>query len=200
LNVRVKPRWSIARACLVTFAVAFVIAAIGPRYRAAWWLEHLATAVVLPIVVVLARRGLLSERSLVQLTIFGCLHLYGAHYTYANTPLGFALRDAFHLSRNHFDRIAHFGFGLLWLRPFRELAFPRPIGAARELSISCLIVGGVSLLYEQVEWITATIVDPGAGVAFLGTQGDVWDAQKDATAATLGSLVALLGERRARQP
>lgn len=190
-------RWSIAKICLLVFAGGFVVFAFEPRYPRAWVLEHLPTVVVLPVVIWWAKRGLLSERALVQITLFGFLHLYGAHYTYANTPLGFALRDALQLSRNHYDRIAHFGFGLLWVHPLRELAFPKPIGVARELAITLGLIGGISLLYEQAEWITASLADPGAGIAFLGTQGDVWDAQKDATAATFGSLVALLGERQA---
>lgn len=182
--------------CLLLFSLGFAVSAIGPRYRAPWVLEHLPTAIVLPLVIYCARRGVFSVRSIVQITIFGFVHLYGAHYTYANTPLGFALRDALHLSRNHFDRIAHFAFGLLWLRPIRELAFPRPYGFMRELLVSCGLIAGVSLLYEQIEWISAVIADPNASIAFLGAQGDIWDAQKDATAASLGSVIGLLLERR----
>lgn len=200
MNVMALPRRTspVATLCFATFAIFFAIAAVRPLYPRAWLLEHVPTALAVPLMVYLVRKRVLSDRSLVQITLFGLLHLYGAHYTYANTPLGFALRDALDLSRNHYDRIVHFASGVLLLRPFRELAFPddHRSTTARELAISVCIIGAVALAYEQLEWLTAIMVDPAAGTAFLGTQGDEWDAQKDATAATLGALLALPFEHR----
>lgn len=184
---------------LVAFAIAgvgFAIAAVDPRYPRAWLLEHLPTVVLLPVAVHLYRRRAWSDRAWMQFAAFALLHFYGAHYTYANTPLGFWLRDAFALSRNHYDRIVHFASGLLLLGPVRELAFPpehrSTIG--RELFISLSLIGAIALAYELLEWVTAIIVDPDAGIAFLGTQGDEWDAQKDATAAMIGGALALIPE------
>ena len=184
---------------LVAFAVAglgFAITAIAPRYPRAWMLEHLPTVLLLPVAIHLYRTRALSNRSWLQLSGFALLHFYGAHYTYASAPLGSWLRDAFALSRNHYDRVVHFASGLLLLRPMRELVFTDAHRStrARELIVSIAIIGAMALAYEQLEWLTAILVDPAAGTAFLGTQGDTWDSQKDATAATLGSLLAALIE------
>jgi len=182
----------------VITGIGFAVAAIGPRYPRAWMLEHVPTLILLPIALYLYRRGAFSDRSWLQIGAFALMHFYGAHYTYANTPLGFALRDAFALSRNHYDRIVHFASGVLLLRPMRELAFPPDHHSTlvRELVISCAIIAAMALAYEQLEWLTAIAVDPAAGTAFLGTQGDEWDAQKDATAATIGAALAVLAELR----
>lgn len=184
--------------CFAVFTAALLLSAYHPLFPRAFLLEHLPTALAVPLMAVLVRKKMLSDRSLLQITAFGLLHIYGAHYTYANTPLGFALRDALSLSRNHYDRIVHFASGLLLLHPFREVLYPPGLRRSllHELVVSVCVVGAVALAYEQLEWLTAIAVDPAAGIAFLGTQGDVWDAQKDATAATLGSLVALVFERR----
>lgn len=193
-----RPATPIALAAFVVVGIGFVITAIEPRFPRAWLLEHLPTVVLLPFALHLYRRRALSDRAWIQIAAFALLHFYGAHYTYANTPLGFALRDALSLSRNHYDRIVHFASGVLFLRPIRELTFPAEHRSTlgRELFVSLSIVAAIALVYEQVEWLTAIIVDPAAGIAFLGTQGDEWDAQKDATAATLGGALALLAELR----
>lgn len=179
--------------CALGFVLAWAVAAIEPRYPRAWMLENIPVFAAIPVALLVHRSGRLSDRAWLQVTAFMLLHVYGAHYTYANTPFGFQLRDLFGLSRNHFDRIAHFAFGLLFLRPMREL-LDLPGSRARALVVSVAMIGAASLLYEQLEWITATIADPAAGIAFLGVQGDVWDAQKDATCASVGSIVGVVIE------
>ncbi len=184
---------------LVAFAITaigFAITAVEPRFPKAWMLEHVPTVLLVPFAVKLYRRRALSDRAWMQLAAFALLHFYGAHYTYANAPLGFWLRDVFSLSRNHYDRIVHFASGALLLGPVRELAFPpeHRSTVGRELFVSFALIGAIALAYEQLEWITASVVAPEAGIAFLGTQGDVWDAQKDATAATIGAALALIPE------
>lgn len=184
--------------CAVIVLAAWTIGAISPQYPRAWLLENLPLFAALPFL--WALRARLSDRAWVQISAFLVLHVYGAHYTYANTPIGFWLQGALELSRNHYDRFVHFAFGALMVRPFREL-LPQPT-LSRELLVAVVFVGTASLTYEQIEWVTAALSDPAAGAAFLGAQGDVWDAQKDATCATFGSLLGaaiewVLGRRRA---
>jgi putative membrane protein len=168
--------------------------AIAPRFRADWLLENLPIFVAVPAVLYGHRRFRFSDRAYVQGTIFLILHTIGSHYTYSEVPLGDWVRDVFGLARNHYDRAVHFSFGALLLRPIRELGFGR--GRARapgELATLFFSVAGVALwstLYEIVEWLTALVVDPAAGTAFLGTQGDPWDAEKDMACALVGSLLA----------
>jgi len=129
-------------------------------------------------------------------TVFLVLHTVGSHYTYSNVPAGDWARDAFGLARNHYDRLVHFGFGLLMLRPLRELGFGRGSGPGGlgALYFSVAAVAAWSLVYEVVEWIVASVVDPAAGTAYLGTQGDPWDAQKDMAVALFGAGLAALVE------
>ena len=118
--------------------------------------------------------------------------LIGAHYTYAEVPLFNWLRDEFQLSRNHYDKIGHFmqGFGPAMVA--RELLLKTsPLKAGKWLfAIICLSCLGISALYEILEWGVA-IGTGEAAEAFLGTQGDVWDTQKDMAFALLGAVTAL---------
>lgn len=177
--------------CLLVFGVAWTALAIAPRFRADWLLENYPTFVAVPAVLVGYRWFRFSDRAYVQGTVFLVLHTIGSHYTYSEVPLGDAMRDALGLARNHYDRMVHLAFGLLMLRPMRELGFRR--GRPGTFATLYFSVAGVALwssVYEIVEWLTAQVVDPAAGTAFLGTQGDPWDAEKDMTCALVGALGA----------
>jgi putative membrane protein len=183
-------------ACLVVFGAVWGWLAIAPRYRADWLLENLPVFLAVPIGVWMSRKWRFSDRSYVQMTAFLILHSVGAHYTYSEVPLGEWLEEALDWSRNHYDRIVHFLFGFLLLQPARELAFHRGreprLATTLALSVAC--IAALSVVYEIVEWITAAVVDPEAGTAYLGTQGDEWDAQKDMALACLGGVLAALVE------
>jgi putative membrane protein len=170
----------------------WVFWAIDPPNRADWLLENMLSFVAVPVAVATYPWFRFSDRSYVLATIFIVLHTIGAHYTYAEVPIGFWVKDAFGLSRNHYDRLVHFAFGLLMLRPVRELGFrnARGLGAFAMFYFSAAGVGLWALLYEVLEWAVAAVADPAAGIAYLGTQGDQWDAQKDMGLAILGALLA----------
>jgi putative membrane protein len=189
-------------ACLAVFLVVWTALAIAPRSRADWLLENLPTFVGVPIAVAGYRRFKFSDRAYVQATAFLVLHTIGSHYTYSEVPLGDWMREVFALGRNHYDRLVHFAFGLLMLRPMRELGFRKRVAPGRfaVLYFSAAGVACWSLVYEIVEWLVASTVDPAAGTAFLGTQGDAWDAQKDVALALCGALVAALVEWRLDLP
>jgi putative membrane protein len=185
--------------CLLVFVVGWTALAIHPRYPADWLLENLLTFVAVPTLVLTYRRFRFSDRAYIQGTLFLLLHTLGSHYTYSEVPLGAWLAEAFGWSRNHYDRIVHFAFGLLMLRSQRELLLrAAPIGRYAGAFVPFAAITCWSALYEIVEWITAVIVDPAAGTAFLGTQGDPWDAQKDMALACAGALVAIAVEWRIR--
>jgi len=182
--------------CLAVFSVVWIAAAISPRYREDWVLENLLTFFAVPLAVVTYRRFRFSDRAYIQMTVFLVLHTIGSHYTYSEVPLGDWVRDVFDLGRNHYDRVVHFSFGLLMLRPSQELTIPNPraLGPIATAYLSFTAVAWWSVSYEVVEWIVASIADPAAGIAYLGTQGDVWDAQKDMALACLGAVVAVAYE------
>ncbi|MCW5893270.1 MAG: DUF2238 domain-containing protein [bacterium] len=181
--------------CLVLFAVVWIACAIAPRYRADWAIENLPTAVLLPLVLVAHRRVGFSDRAWVQGTLFLVLHTIGSHYTYSEVPIGDWVRDGLGLGRNHYDRWVHFAFGLLLLRPIREIGFRgRELDRATTLFFCVAVVAWWSVVYELVEWLVASVADPQAGTAYLGTQGDEWDAQKDMGLAVLGAMLAAIPE------
>ena len=127
-----------------------------------------------------------------MITLFMMLHVIGAHYTYAQVPLGDWMKEALGLSRNCFDRIVHFSFGLLMTYPVREISL-RLLKLNRSVSNFIALTAGLgfSAVWEILESWLAQIVNPGAGAAYLGAQGDQWDAQNDIAVAFYGSLVCV---------
>lgn len=182
------------------FAVVFVALAWSPHDRSDWLLENLIAAPAAVLLVAARRRLPFSATSWVLVFAFLALHEVGSHYTYSRVPwmewsrslLGWAPG----WERNHYDRFVHLAFGLTLTLPFRDLlaaplaAHPRLLAWAPVCAVlSC------SASYELVEWGAALWVDPELGIAFVGAQGDIWDAQKDMSLALGGSVaVALLAQ------
>jgi len=188
------------------YAMAWVITAIAPRDRHDWVLENLLVVAALAILIGTYRIFPLSDLSYLLITVFLTLHTIGAHYTYSEVPFGFWMQRTFGLTRNPFDRVVHLSFGLLLAYPIREV-FLRVANArgfwAYYLPLDVTLA--FSALYEIMEMVVATMVAPGTGDAWLGTQGDVWDPQKDMGLAALGALLcmcltALIRRLRAPRP
>ena len=188
------------------YTLVWVITALRPLDRHDWLLENLLVAAMVAVLVGTYRFFPLSDLSYVLITLFMTLHSVGAHYTYSEVPLGFWARDVFGFARNPFDRVVHFSFGLLMAYPIREV-FLRVANArgfwAYYLPLDVTLA--FSALYEIMEMVIASLVAPGTGDAWLGTQGDVWDAQKDMGLAALGALIcmvitATVRTMRARRP
>lgn len=173
-------------------ALLWVITAIDPFNRRDWLLENLLVFIYAALLIVTYRRFAFTNLSYLLFGTFISLHLVGAHYTYAEMPTGFWLQDTFNLGRNHYDRVVHFTYGLLNAYPFRDI-FMRAAGVRRSWSYFMAVVGvlAFSAFYEFLEAAVAAIVSPELGDAYLGTQGDVWDAEKDAFLAFLGAIIAM---------
>jgi len=173
--------------------VWWIITAINPLYPQDWLIENLLVFLYGGLLVFTYRRFQFSNISYALFTLFLSLHLLGAHYTYTETPVGFWLQALFDFERNHYDRIVHFSFGLLLAYPMHEILM-RLSGVSRAwsyfLTVNCILA--FSAFYELLEAITATIVSPELGTAYMGTQGDEWDAQKDIFLALMGAIVAML--------
>ena len=187
------------------FAVIWTVAAIAPVYRFDWFLENLLVFLAVGLLAASYRAFPLSNLSYLLITLFLALHTLGAHYTYSETPFGFWLQEVFGLARNPYDRLVHFGFGLIMVYPVREVLL-RSLGAGglRVDLLAFAVMLAFSSLYEMIEWITALVISPEAALAFLGTQGDVFDAQQDTLLAAAGTLLGLglraLGARLTRRP
>ena len=174
------------------YLVIWLALAIAPGDRKDWLLENLLAIMLIAVLIWSYRRFQFSTLSYVLIAVFMTLHAIGAHYTYSEVPAGFWLKDALHLSRNHFDRLVHFSFGLLLAYPIRELLV-RAAGVREPWPyvLSVNAVQASSDFFEMIEAWVAHLVSPELGAAYLGTQGDEWDAQKDMTAAFLGALIAM---------
>lgn len=184
---------AILKALVVFYGTVWIVTAIQPVYRSDWLLENILVLLFVPLLIGTYRLLPLSDLSYVLITFFMVLHAIGAHYTYTEVPLGYWMKDIFHLGRNHFDRIVHGSFGLLMAYPVREV-FLR-VASARGFWAYYLpldVTLAFSAAYEIVEMLIAKIVDPGAGDAYLGTQGDIWDAQMDMSCAAAGAILCMI--------
>jgi putative membrane protein len=119
--------------------------------------------------------------------------MVGGHYTYAEVPIGNWIRDQFELSRNHYDRLGHFAQGFVPAMIAREVLLRlKVLKRGRWLSLFAVSISlSISALYELIEWVVSALTGS-AGDAFLGTQGDVFDTQKDMAMAFIGALTALI--------
>ncbi len=118
---------------------------------------------------------------------------YGGIYTYAETPLGNWARDAFDLSRNHYDRVGHLALGVFPAFTIREILLrltPLARGGWLYFLVVCVVLA-IAAFWELLEWWVALLVASDTGTAFLGSQGDVWDAQWDMFLAQLGAMIVL---------
>jgi len=186
------------------YALLWILLAIHPLDRGDWFLENLLVFATAAVLVPTYRRFQFSNFSYLLIVMFLAMHAIGAHYTYAKVPAGFWLADLLHLKRNHYDRVIHFAFGFLLLYPMREL-LNRSAGARTTWGtwLAVAALAALSSFFEILEAIIAQIVRPDLGSAYLGTQGDIWDAQKDMAAAFIGAIVVatwLTVRHRRRRP
>jgi putative membrane protein len=170
----------------------WIVAAIHPKYPDDWMLENVLPLTLFPLILWLDMRFHFSLTAMLLLLLFASLHAVGAHYTYAEVPWFQPVMDLLGLERNDYDRVVHFLFGLLLFRPLFEILSHFATSARSALFFTFAVIVALSDIYEILEWAATMIFHPDLGVAFLGTQGDVWDAQKDMLAAIIGGLTNLL--------
>lgn len=175
--------------------------AINPYDRKDWALENVLVIFGVLFIAATCKKIPLSRISYTLVFIFLCLHVLGAHYTYALTPydewfqvvFGFSLDESMGFGRNHYDRMIHLVYGLLLAYPMREL-FIRiaDVKGFWGYFLPLVITISSSAIYELLEWGAAEVFGGDLGIAYLGTQGDVWDAHKDMALASLGALFAMI--------
>lgn len=173
------------------FVLVWLSTYIGTSDINNWWLENTLTFLFLFFLVFTIKKYQFSDLSYLLICIYLCLHVYGSKYTYAENPFGYWLKDYFHTSRNHYDRIVHFSFGFLLAYPMRELFlkwlnYPKWVSWMLPIEITL----SISAFYELIEWAVADVFFTKQGDAYLGTQGDIWDAQKDIFLAFSGAILA----------
>jgi putative membrane protein len=184
----------------IIFALEWVLLAIAPVDRAGWALENVIVVAFVTLLVITYKKFPLSRISYTLILLFLLLHEVGAHYTYAQVPydlwwqqlFGCSLNAQLGFERNHFDRLVHFSYGLLLAYPIREV-FIRiaDVKGFRGYFLPLDLTMSTSMMFELFEWGAAELFGGELGMAYLGTQGDIWDAHKDMALASLGALIAM---------
>lgn len=186
------------KALLALSLVAVGLSLINQPYPAVAPLHHIPTLLLLFSAPALLRRWPMSNGALACVVAFFLLHTLGGRYTYTETPydlwsdylFGSTVSEIFGWQRNHYDRLVHFSFGLLFVYPVREILLRyAKVSSGLAIYIALEFVMGISAIYEIFEWLLSLILAGDAVESYNGQQGDVWDAQKDMALAFLGAVV-----------
>jgi len=184
----------------VLFLVLWTALAIKPFYRDDWMVENILVVVFVVLVAAFHHKLLLSRISYTLIFLFLCLHAIGAHYTYSAVPydrwfqtlFGGSLNGLLGWERNNFDRVVHFSYGLLLAYPVREVYLRvADVKGFWGYFLPLDLTMSTSMIFELFEWAAAMLVGGDLGTAYLGTQGDIWDAHKDMALASMGALIAM---------
>ncbi len=178
---------------LLAYLIEFVALGLHPTDRATWWAENVPIFLLAAFLTVLYLRGVrFSNLAYALMSALIFLHTVGGHYTFEKVPFDW-FNDLFGFKRNMYDRVAHFTVGfyayaLIEYTDARQLIRSRAISDLYPLCV----IGTVAMSYELIEWVYAELAGGDSGAAFLGSQGDIWDAQKDMLADTSGAIFALV--------
>lgn len=168
---------------------------LSPTDRTVWYAEAMPIFVVFGLLVLTYPKFQFSNTAYLLMSCWLIMHLIGAKYTFANVPFDWAnqfLSPFLGEERNHFDRVAHYMIGFYSFPMAEWLLRKRKCGLGVAFFFALFFIMSVAATYEIIEWQYAVIEGGNAGIEFLGSQGDIWDAQKDMLADTLGALTALL--------
>ncbi|HEY0908056.1 MAG TPA: DUF2238 domain-containing protein [Candidatus Paceibacterota bacterium] len=177
---------------LAIYVVEFIIAGVNPFSRTVWYAENLPIVALVAFAVLLYCRGVrFSNTTYLFIFILPFLHTIGGHYTFELVPFDW-FNNLFGFERNMFDRVAHFSVGFYAL-PIIEYLVSRKLVAKKWVAAtySIFALAFVAVFYEWIEWIYAATYGGESGAAFLGSQGDIWDAQKDMLMDVLGATAAV---------
>jgi putative membrane protein len=175
------------------FAIVFAASAIHPVMPEDWWAENGLVFLFAGALIGTYKWLPFSDLSYLLIFVYLSLHEWGAHSRYAFVPMGEWMRHLFHTTRNDYDRVVHFGFGLFMAYPQREVLLRKArLANGWALFLPVWLILGYGACYELIEAVAAALLSPDAGEAFLGLQGDPWDTHKDMFMAFAGAIVAML--------
>jgi len=177
---------------LVLYLIVFTVCAFEPYDRAVWWAENIPVMVIAGLLVIYSKRFRFSNLSYGLMSVFLILHTIGGHYTFERVPFDF-VSNLFGFERNHYDRLAHYSVGF-YAYAIAELLLVKGLVRSKIVLFlfSLFSIVTVAGIYEVIEWWYAISADEAAGIAVLGSQGDIWDAQKDILADTLGAVTVMV--------
>lgn len=176
---------------LIIYAVLFTVLAFNPVDRPTWIAENATVWIVVGIIILLYFYKIrFSNTAYMLMFVFIYLHTIGGHWTFALVPFDY-ITNFFDFERNHFDRVAHFSVGF-YAFAIAELLYTKKLITNKFLLFTYPVfaIATIAVGYELIEWMYSMDVSPDAALAYLGSQGDIWDAQKDMLADTLGAITA----------
>ncbi len=185
---------------LVLYVIEVIIAGINPYSRSVWYAENIPIILLILFIVILYYRGVrFSNTAYILMFILPFWHTIGGHYTFERVPFDF-FNNFFGFERNMFDRVGHFTVGFYAL-PIIEYLLGRGLVARKSIAVTYAIfsIAFVAVFYEWTEWWYAELYGGSSGAAFLGSQGDIWDAQKDMLLDVLGAVAVSLWYPRVRK-
>ncbi len=178
---------------LALYGLVFIWAAINPVDRSVWLVEATTSFIPVLILIILYRKGVrLSNFAYVLMAIFPIMHAFGAHYTFAEVPFGWFDR-LFGFQRDMYDRVAHFAVGFYAFGIIDIIKLKKTSKSIfLTVTYALFAIMALAAAYEIFEWMYAVSSDPTSGLAVLGSQGDVWDTQKDMLMDTLGAVTGII--------
>ncbi|WP_253651146.1 MULTISPECIES: DUF2238 domain-containing protein [unclassified Vibrio] len=186
----------------IFYAIVFLFSALEPNSRAVWFAEIIPAIGILVAIWAISIRYQFSNTAYFLMFIWLCLHTIGAKYTFSEVPFDW-FNDMIGSDRNNFDRVAHFSIGL-YAYPIAEyLIHKNKFNKTFSCWFALFAIMSFAAGYEIIEWWYAELAGGDEGIAFLGSQGDIWDAQKDMLCDTVGAALSLFlmsAQRRFSQP
>ena len=173
------------------FLAFFIVLGIHPHDRVDWIAEDTPILIVFALLIATFKKFRFSNTAYTLMSLWMFLHTVGGYYTFANVPFDF-ITDLFDFQRNNFDRLAHFSIGLYAYAAAELLTRKKWATPLLATIFGLFFILSVASLYEIFEWIYAVNMNPEAGLEFLGSQGDIWDAQKDMLSDAIGAVVSLV--------
>jgi putative membrane protein len=174
----------------VIFLIFFILLALNPIDRSVWIVEVIPVVGVYLLLVFTYKNFQFSNTSYTLMAFWLFWHTVGGHYTFANVPFDF-ITELFHFERNHFDRIGHLVVGF-YAYPMAEFLLRKNYTNKVLASLFGLFfIMSIAASYEIIEWAYAVIEGGNTGIEFLGSQGDIWDTQKDMLLDTVGAILTL---------
>lgn len=186
-----RPAPTLPLALAAAYVLWWALLAVNPVSRAVWWAENIPAMLVFAGLALSYPRFRFSNLAYLLMAVWLFWHTLGGHYTFAHVPFGW-VTDLFGFERNHFDRVGHFAVGFYAFAAAELLERKRWANLGTALAFGLCLIMAVAAAYEIIEWWYAALEGGEAGIEFLGSQGDVWDAQKDMLADTLGAIVSLI--------
>ncbi|HCG8478101.1 TPA: DUF2238 domain-containing protein [Vibrio parahaemolyticus] len=186
----------------IFYAIVFLFSALEPSSRAVWFAEIIPAIGILIAIWTISIRYQFSNTAYLLMFIWLCLHTIGAKYTFAEVPFDW-FNNLIGSERNNFDRVAHFAIGL-YAYPIAEyLIRNKKFNPTFSCWFALFAIMSLAAGYEIIEWWYAELAGGDEGIAFLGSQGDIWDAQKDMLCDTTGAILSLFlmsAQRRFAKP